>query len=123
MASRSATIDRGRVVNEDAGAATRRRAGCPPALAADQRGAVLVELDHADGSVRRGVEAQLAEHALVEVVLDDLDAASFRREDVDRADLLELARQLGVVARRRPSISTSMNRPGIRRPPRSPASA
>ena len=49
-----------------------------------------VQLDDAYGAGRRRVDAQLAQHALVEVVLDDLDAVRAGVEDVDRADLLEL---------------------------------
>src|SRR5437016_960515 len=36
--------------------------------------AFVVELDYSHGAVRRGVEAQPAEHTLVEVLLDDLEA-------------------------------------------------
>ena len=47
--------------------------------------------------VGRGVEAQAAEHALVEVVLDDLERRRRRSgEDVDRADLGQLGGQRGV---------------------------
>ena len=56
----------------------------------------VVELADGDGAVRRRLEAEAAEHALVDVLLDDLDAAVAGGEDVDRADLLELLRQLGI---------------------------
>src|SRR5262245_2663929 len=49
---------------------------------------LLVELDDRDRAGRRGLHAQIAERALVEVGLDDLGPA--RRillEDVDRTDL------------------------------------
>src|SRR5438094_5437889 len=61
---------------------------------------VGVELVHGDGPLRRSVDAQRAQDALVEVGVDDLHAVVRRREDVDRAGLLELARQLGVVGDR-----------------------
>ena len=48
----------------------------------------------------RRLDAELAEHALVEVLLDELDRPSGVAEDVDRADLLELRRQLGVAGDR-----------------------
>ena len=49
-----------------------------------------VELDHLHRALRRGIDAQLAEHALVQVFLDDPDAAIVRLgEDVDRARFLE----------------------------------
>src|SRR5207244_13350553 len=43
------------------------------------------------------IYAELAEHALVEVLLDDLDAPVGLPEDVDRANLLELPCDLGVI--------------------------
>src|SRR5215216_1491167 len=64
-----------------------------------QLGAV-VELLHDDGPVGSGIEAQLAQHALVEVLADDLDPAVLGREDVDRAGLLELLREVGVAGDR-----------------------
>src|SRR5262249_32246070 len=54
----------------------------------------LVELDHLDGARRRRFDAQVAEGALVEVVLDDLEgAARGLLEDVDRAHLAQLLRE------------------------------
>src|SRR4051794_15408961 len=55
-----------------------------------------VELVHGDRPWRRGVDAQRAEDALVDVVVDDLHALAGRGEDVDRAGLLELLRELAV---------------------------
>ncbi len=55
---------------------SRRRGDCRGAQeprSAHELGAV-VELLDADRAVRRGVEAELAQHALVEVLLDDLEA-------------------------------------------------
>src|SRR5262249_28147165 len=56
----------------------------------------LVELDDAHGALGRRIAAEVAEDALVEVLGDDLDPGLAGAEDVDRADLLELRRQLGV---------------------------
>ena len=53
---------------------------------------LLVELDDAHGALGRGVDAEVAEDALVEVALDDFDAGVGRLEDVDRADFLQLRR-------------------------------
>src|SRR3954453_12729124 len=76
---------------EPAGRARPRRR-----LTARERGAVLVELEDADGAVRRGMPAQLAEHALVEVLLHDLDAAILALGvDVDGADLGQLRGERG----------------------------
>src|SRR5215211_128874 len=61
-----------------------------------QRGAAVVQLHHAHRPRWRGVHAQLAEHALVEVLAHDLRAAVAGGEDVHRAGLLELQRQLAV---------------------------
>src|SRR6266851_1219225 len=64
--------------------------------AREQR-AVVVELDHLDRALGRGVEAQAAEHAFVEVLLDDAQGAVvLLGVDVHGADLGELRRQLGV---------------------------
>src|SRR5688572_7735377 len=54
-----------------------------------------VELVHGDGA-RRRVEAQPAEDALVDVLVDDLHAGVRPGVDVDRARLLEPAPQVGV---------------------------
>src|SRR4051812_9228454 len=62
-----------------------------------EHGLVVVELEDLHGPGRRCLQAQAAQHALVEVLLDDLDARAGRHVDVDRAGLLELARE-GVVA-------------------------
>src|SRR3954452_18157929 len=57
----------------------------------------LVALDHPNRPGRRGLDAQPAQDALVEVLLHDRHAAVVAdRVDVDRADLRQLARQLGV---------------------------
>ena len=62
---------------------------------AAQLGAVVELLD--DDTARGcGLDAEIAEHALVEVLPDDCDLAVLVGEDVDRADLLELRGQLGV---------------------------
>src|SRR4051794_40956221 len=59
--------------------------------------ALLVELEHADRALRRGLDAQLAEHAFVEVLVDDLERVLFGDGvDVDGADLGELGRHLRV---------------------------
>src|ERR1700727_1158245 len=56
--------------------------------------AVVVELDDLHDAVRRGVEAEAAEHALVEVLLDQLErAVCGLRVDVDRARLGQLLRK------------------------------
>src|ERR1700685_125433 len=56
----------------------------------------VVELDHAHGACRRGVHAQLAEDALVEVLAHDLEALLAGAEDVDGTDLGELGGELGI---------------------------
>ena len=71
-----------------------------------ERRAAVVELDHAHGVVvdveLREVEAQPAEHALVDVALDDLQAAvADLLVDVDRADGVEVLGEVGL-ARRAP---------------------
>src|SRR5438552_4036592 len=59
--------------------------------------ALVVELDHLDRSPRRRVEAQPAQHALVEALLHDLKpAAVLLGKDVDRARLRHPARQLRI---------------------------
>ena len=55
----------------------------------------VVELEHLHRAGRGGLDAQLAEDALVEVLLDDLNVPVRVGEDVDRADVLELLRELG----------------------------
>src|SRR5205823_5779015 len=45
---------------------------------------------------RGGLDAQVAEDALVEVLADDRDLAVLVGEDVHRADFLELCSQLGI---------------------------
>src|SRR5436190_10422551 len=74
-----------------ANAARRGRAG-PRAPGRSERGAAVVEPAHRHGALRRGVDAQPAEHALVEVLLDDPQPAVLHGEDVDRTDLGELGR-------------------------------
>src|SRR3954464_9664007 len=61
---------------------------------------VGVELVDGDGPGRRGVDAQRAEDALVDVVVDDLHALAGPGEDVDRARLLELLAELRVAGDR-----------------------
>src|SRR3990172_9991116 len=75
-----------------AGAPTAR--GLKKSLALRTGGALLVELDHADASRRCGLEAQVAEHALVEVLFHDAERPVVAlREDVHGADFDELGRQ------------------------------
>src|SRR3954452_23686438 len=57
---------------------------------------VGVELVDGHRPRRRGVDAQRAQDALVDVVVDDLHALAGRGEDVDRAGLLELLGQLAI---------------------------
>src|SRR5215218_4526916 len=64
---------------------------------ARQRRAVVQLLD-GHGAGGRGVEAESAEHALVDVLVDDGDLAALLGVDVDRADLGQLACQRRVVA-------------------------
>src|SRR4051812_41067342 len=59
----------------------------------------VVQLEHPNGAGRRGLDAQLAQNALVEVVLHHLGVPVLGLVDVDRTRLLELLGQLGVVAR------------------------
>src|SRR5436189_77651 len=71
-------------------------AGSALRRAREQR-AVVVDLDHPNRAVGRRVEAQPAEHALVEVLLDQAQRpVVLLAVDVDRADLGELLRHLGV---------------------------
>src|SRR5205807_2664540 len=71
-----------------------------PAPRSGEHGARVVELDHLHGAVGGGVEAQTAQHALVEVPLDDLERPVFSlRVDVHGAGLGEPARELGVGGR------------------------
>src|SRR4051812_43887651 len=60
--------------------------------------ALVVELLDPHGALRRRVQAQLAEHALVEVLLDDLHVAAGVFEDVHRAGVLELLGDVCLVA-------------------------
>ena len=81
-----AAVGRGLRARPRAGDRRRRRdqaAGQrhPAPAGARERGAV-VELDHAHRPGRRGVQAELAEHALVEVLGNDLDAVLADGEDV-----------------------------------------
>src|SRR5262245_4018465 len=57
---------------------------------------LLVELHHLHRARRGGGEAEVAEHALVEILLDDAQPARLRLEDPDRADLGETLRRLRV---------------------------
>ena len=83
-------------------------------LRALEHGAV-VQLDHAHGSGRRGIEAELAEHALVEAA---------RRSGQPEAVALKMSTgqtsssflASSTSARTLASTWTSMKRPGIRRP-------
>src|SRR3954452_23012908 len=74
-----------------AGAARRRRDLGPCA-----EHLVGVELVDRHGPGRRRVDAQPAEDALVDVVVDDLDPLAGRGEDVDRAGVLELGGELRI---------------------------
>src|SRR4051812_18833553 len=65
-------------------------------MSALERGAV-VELQHAHLAGRRGIDAQLAQHAFVEVLVDHLDVPVAGCVDVHGAGVLELLRHLGVV--------------------------
>src|SRR5262249_8290932 len=56
--------------------------------------AVVVELEHAHRAGRGGVEAQTAEHALVEVLLVQDEVAALLAVDVDGTDLGQLVRDL-----------------------------
>src|SRR5262245_42473342 len=57
---------------------------------------LLVPLDHAHRALGRGLDAQVAQRALVEVLLDDAHARVARLEDVDGTRLLEHACERGV---------------------------
>src|SRR3954464_1224959 len=58
----------------------------------------VVQLEHAHLARGGGLDAELAQHALVEVVLDHLDGAVAVRVDVDGAGVLELLREARVGA-------------------------
>src|SRR5262249_23729274 len=73
------------------GASGFRGAGAPKIRRLGELGAV-VELLDVHGSGRGGFDAELAEDALIEVLLDDLDSRGAGLEDVDRADLFQLRR-------------------------------
>src|ERR671931_532151 len=60
--------------------------------------ALVVELLHPHRALGRGVDAELAQHALVEVLLDHLHVAIRVFEDVHGAGILELLRDVGLVA-------------------------
>src|SRR5215208_4385802 len=79
------------------GATSASRCDGPQRSCALQRGALVVELEHAYGAIGGGVEAQAAEHALVEVLLDEDRVAAFDGIDVDGADLREPGRDGGVL--------------------------
>src|SRR3954452_7250435 len=61
-----------------------------------EEGAAVVQLDHLNGAGRGGVQAQPAQHALVQVLLRDLHAGLRGDVDVDGAGLGQLRGQLGV---------------------------
>src|SRR3954470_22216021 len=63
-------------------------------------GRPVVELQHLDRAGRRGLDAELAQDALVQVLLDDLHVAVLVGVDVDRTGVLELLGEPGVVANR-----------------------
>src|SRR5262249_38705813 len=67
-----------------------------PARSGQQRVAV-VALDHAYDAVGSGVQAQAAQDALVDVLLDDLQTAVAGGEDVDGAGVSEPTCELGVL--------------------------
>src|SRR3954447_11302915 len=85
--------------------ATRIRAGALSvggSGGATENGAGVVQLDDLDGRGRRGLNAELAQRALVEVLLHDLHrAVGVLRVDVDRADLGELLRHRRIFRDRR----------------------
>src|SRR5919204_1628322 len=60
--------------------------------------ALVVELLHPHRALGGGIDAELAEHALVEVVLDDLHVPARVLEDVHWAGVLELLRDVRLVA-------------------------
>src|SRR5262249_41231888 len=115
VAGRYATLRRGVGV----GGLTRWRQGADPEVKSRRRAAVqsrgsgisrtlarrallLVQLDHPHRARGRGLEAEVAQRALVQVLFDDLEGAALRRpEDVDRADLDQLLRQLCIGRDRR----------------------
>src|SRR4051812_22077577 len=57
-----------------------------------ESGLVVVQLEDLDRAGRGRVDAEAAQHALVEVALHDVDAAVLVGVDVDRADLGQLGR-------------------------------
>src|SRR5215211_1511842 len=69
-------------------------------LVALELGAAVVEFEDPHRSGGRGVEAEPAEDALVQVLADDLHASVTGRVDVDGAGLLELLRKRCVTAHR-----------------------
>src|SRR4051794_41921012 len=70
----------------------------PPALLRALEHGAVVQLEDAHLAGRGGGYAELAEHALVEVLLDHLDLAVARGIDVDGAGVLELLGRLRVAA-------------------------
>src|SRR5437763_16961098 len=68
----------------------------PSAPSGSQHRVAVVALDHADRPLRRGLQAQLAEHALVEVLRDDLDPLLAGVVDVDGADVGELGGDVAI---------------------------
>src|SRR4051812_1941680 len=56
----------------------------------------VVKLLHSHAARRCRLNTELAQDALVEVLLDDLDLAALVRVDVDRAGVGELLRNLGI---------------------------
>src|SRR5205809_1828109 len=76
--------------------------GPPFRAASAARPLPLIELHHLYLARGRGLDAELAQHALVQVLLDDAEiAVLLLREDVDRADLDELLRERRVGRDRR----------------------
>jgi len=68
-----------------------------------------VQLHHAHAARRRRLHAQVAQNALIEILLDDRRlAVAVRAEDVDRADLRQLLGQVRIPATFA-AISTLMN--------------
>src|SRR5439155_465050 len=68
----------------------------------------VVQLAHPQPARRGRLHAQLAEDALVEVLLHDLDPALPRGEDVHGAGLLELPGELGVSSMKRPAMNATI---------------
>src|SRR5436190_22291220 len=76
------------------------RSAAPPRFTSGLQRRPVVQLAHAQRAGWGGLHAELAEDALVEVLLHDLYASLGRGVDVHRAGILELLRHLRVPADR-----------------------